>query len=249
VVTRDNIVGFICSRVRGFDGLAEICSNVPTPSVPSAARQLVASKLNSACVDTQGLKISVAFRAPVTGQASIQVFSTGPDFFPSGQGMTDTYEMSRMISTEVDRLEFIIPVASMPVGEKLFGNIIVSDGEGIFSHVAYLINVYDCSATDTPLPDSASVTRGDPPVIHSATCLPDRQLMLAFKFDEPVLGQYQALVEDLPFQLASVVSQPALLFFSGAALTDEPIVIKLVSATDQVIVFEETYTPPDCSAN
>lgn len=73
--------------------------------------------------------------------------------------------------------------------------------------------------------------------------------MIAFEFEGPVLGQYRALVDEMPYQLASVINQPAMLFFSGQPPTDGPVVIRLISATDEEIVFEETYTPPACSAN
>jgi hypothetical protein len=137
----------------------------------------------------------------------------------------------------------------MPVGAQIFGNIIVSDGEGVISHVAYLINVDDCSAVNPPLPDETLISIAGIPAIYSATCLPNQQLMIAFEFDKPVLGQYQALVADLPYQLASVVSQPTMLFFSGESPPEGSVVIRLVSAIDQVVVFEESYTPPVCKPN
>jgi hypothetical protein len=56
------------------------------------------------------------------------------------------------------------------------------------------------------------------------------------------------LVADIPYELASVINQPATLFFSGEAPPEGPVVIRLVSAIDEVTVFEETYTPPVCSA-
>jgi len=242
VMGKDRIMSFVCS----YEGFSGICTNQPLPLSSEGSGQFVASKINSACVDDHGMKMLILFESPLTGEASIQVFSTGPDFFPSEQGMTDTYKMSTTITTAVDRLEFIIPVASMPVGEQIFGNMIVSDGEGIISHVAYLINVNDCSAFNPPLTDETLIPVVGIPAIYSATCLPNQQLMIAFEFDKLVLGQYQALVADLPYQLASVVSQPAMLFFSGDSPPQESVVIRLVSATDQVVVFEETYTPPVC---
>jgi len=244
VIGKDNIMSFVCNN-EGFMG---ICSNLPSPLTSAGSGQLVASKINSACVDDQGLKMLISFESPLTGEANIQVFSTGPDFFPSEQGMTDTYEMSTKITTAVDHMESIIPVASMPAGEQIFGNIIVSDGEGVISHVAYLINVYDCSAVNPPLPDETLIPVAGIPAIYSATCLSNQQLMIAFEFDKPVLGQYQALVANLPYQLASVVSQPAMLFFSGDSPPEGPVIIRLVSATDQAVVFEETYLPPVCSS-
>jgi hypothetical protein len=192
-------------------------------------------------VDSEGLQISVLIDEPLSGVADVQVFSTGPDFFPSEQGMTDTYEIGRTITDPVDQLDLVIPVDSMPVGEKIFGNIII-DGEGSYSQVAYSLMVSDCSTANTPPSHSIS----DIPTIQSAACLPSRQLMIAFEFERPVFGQYQALVDGKPYQLASIVSQPALLFFSGEPPLEGPIVIKLVSATDEAIVLEETYTPPVC---
>lgn len=72
--------------------------------------------------------------------------------------------------------------------------------------------------------------------------------MIAFEFEESIPGQYQALVAGTPYLLASIINQPALLFFSGEPPPDGPIIIKLVSAVDQVVLFEETYTPPACSS-
>jgi hypothetical protein len=72
-------------------------------------------------------------------------------------------------------------------------------------------------------------------------------MMIAFEFDQPVLGQYLALVSNIPYQLASVVNQPAMLFFSGTSPPEELVVIKLVSATSEVVVFEETYNVPVCN--
>ena len=244
VIPKDNIISFVCNYTRGFDGFARICSNLQSPPLPTGSGQLVASKINSACVDAQGLKISVLFDLPLTGEAHIDIFSTGPDFFPSEEGMTDTYEISMTFTTAVDHLDLVIPVDSMPVGEQIFGNIIVSE-ERISSHVAYLLNVSDCSTTSAP---PSNLTPTDIPIIHSATCLPSRQLMIALEFEEPVSGQYQVLVAGIPYQLASAASQPATLFFSGTPPPEGPIVIRLVSAIDQVVVFEGTYTPPVCDA-
>lgn len=245
VVPKDNIRNFVCNYARDYDGFARMCSNLPSPPVPADSGQFVASRINSACVDAQGLKISVTFDVPLTGEAHIQIFSTGPDFFPSARGMTDTYEISTVITTAVDHLDLVIPVDSMPVGEQIFGNIIVNE-EGFSSYVAYLISVLDCSTTSALPSDSTS---NGIPIINSATCLPSRQLMIAFEFEEPVLGQYRASVADIPYRLASVVSQPAMLFFSGESPPEGPIVIRLISATDEAIVFEEIYTPPACGAN
>jgi hypothetical protein len=242
-VPKDDITKFVCNYARDFDAFVRMCSNFPSPVGTAVSDQLITSKINSACVDAQGLKIFVAFDVPLTGEAHIQVFSTGPDFFPSARGLTDTYETSMILTTPVDHLDLIIPVDSLPVGEPIFGNIIVSE-ESVSSYVAYLINVSDCSTASAP-PSNFSPT--DIPVIQSATCLPSKQLMIAFEFEKLVLGQYQALVADIPYQLASVVSQPAVLFFAGDSPPEGPIVIRLVSATDQVVVFEETYTPPVCS--
>jgi hypothetical protein len=181
---------------------------------------------------------------PLSGEARIQVFSTGPDFFPSSQGMTDTYEITTTLASAVDHLDVIIPVDAMPAEEQIFGNIFINDEE-LSSFVAYSINVSDCSASNGPPPN---LTPNGVPIIRSATCLPSRQLMIAFEFEGPVLGQYRVLVADKPYQLASIVSQPAILFFSGEPPPEGPIVISLISATAQEVIFEENYTPPNCDA-
>jgi hypothetical protein len=240
---RNEITGLVCSIIGNADVFARLCSGVP-PAAVQGPGELIVSRIVSACVDSEGLQISVLIDEPLTGVADVQVFSTGPDFFPSEQGMTDTYEISRTITSPVDQLDLVIPVDLMPVGEKIFGNILI-DGEGSYSQVAYSLSVSDCSTANTP----PSNPTNDIPTIQSATCLPSRQLMIAFEFERPMFGQYQALVDGKPYQLASIVSQPAILFFSGEPPPEGPIVIRLISATDEAIVFEETYTPPVCGGN
>lgn len=228
---RENITGFVCNYTEGYASFARMCSS-----------QLVVSKITSACLDSQGLNISIAFDVPLTGVADIQVFSTGDDYFPSEQGLADSFKINMTIPTAVDHLDLVIPVDAMPVGVQIFGNVVVS-AEVISSHVAYFTNVSNCSVSDSFPPQSTPVNR---PNIHSATCLPSRHLMIAFEFEESLPGQYQVLVADTPYELASVINQPAMLFFSGDPPPEGPIIIKLISATDQEIIFEETYTPPIC---
>jgi hypothetical protein len=235
MVPKDGLTGFVCTYVRGYDVFARMCANVPSD-------EFVPSRIDSACVDAEGLKISVAFDSPLTGDALIQVFSTGPDFFPSSRGLTDTYEVNRTLTPAVDHLDLVIPVESMSEGELIFGNIVVS-GNAASSHVSYLANVSDCSLNNG-LPSNTALT--SIPSIHSATCLSSTQLMIAFAFEEPLRGQYQVLVANTPYKLASVVTQPSMLFFSGELPPKGPVVISLVSATDQSVVIEETYTPPIC---
>jgi hypothetical protein len=239
---KGSMTNFVCSYVRDYDGFSGLCSDRTTPPTPASSDQLIASKINSVCLDDQGLKISAAFDEPLTGVADIQVFSTGDDYFPSEQGLADSFKISMTIPTAVDHLDLVIPVDAMPVGIQIFGNIFVSE-EGVSSHLSYFLNVFDCS-TIGALP--SQLIPIDSPIIHSATCLPSRQLMIAFEFEESVPGQYQVLVADIPYQLASVINQPAMLFFSGEPPPEGPIVIRLVSATDQEVVFEDSYTPPVC---
>lgn len=241
---KGGITKFVCNYAGGFDGLAERCSDQQSPTPRVGSGQLISSRVNSACLDTDGLKISIAFDEPLAGTANVQVFSTGEDYFPSEQGISDSFRINVTIPEAVDNLDLIIPVDAMPTDVQIFGNIVVSEEE-ILSHVAYFINIEDCAAAST-FP-SQFVVIGSP-IIHSATCLPTRHLMIAFEFEESVPGQYQALVAGTPYQLASVISQPARLFFSGTAPPQGPVVIRLVSAIDQAVVFEETYTPPICEA-
>jgi hypothetical protein len=237
---KDSITSFVCNYTRDYAAFTRMCSGVPSQT-PEASGELISATIASACVDLQGLKISVLIDEPLAGAANIQVFSTGPDFFPSERGMTDTYEISQPITTAVDHLDLVIPVDSMPIGEKIFGNIAVS-GEGVYSQTAYSIMVSDCSTTNTLPPNPTD----NIPSIQSTTCLPSGQLMIAFEFEGPVLGQYRVLVDDVPYQLASVIHQPATLFFSGVRPPEEPVEIRLISATDEVTLFQETYSPPLC---
>ena len=243
-VSKDNLRQFVCNYIGQYDSFGTMCRNPATPPAEGSS-QLVASKIISACLDEGGLKLSVAFDEPVTGASNIQVFTTGEDYFPSEQGISDSFKMNMTIANAADDLDFIIPVDSMPVGEQIFGNFALN-GEGISSFVAYSMNVTDCSVTSEPLPGS---TPDDFPTINSATCLPGGHLMIAFEFESQVLGQYRASMGDTPYQLASVINQPAMLFFSGDPPREGPIVIRLVSATDEAVMFEETYTPPVCGAS
>jgi hypothetical protein len=244
VVPKDNLRNFMCTYVRDFDAFAQMCSISSLPPLATGSDQLVAARITSACLDSEGLKMTVTFDEPLVGTSNIQVFSTGEDYFPSEQGISDSFRMNLAIPSAADHLDIIIPVDSMPAGEQIFGNIVIND-EGVSSYVAYFVDVSNCSSTSVPLPN---LTPNEVPIISSATCLPSRQLMIAFEFEGAVLGQYRALVADTPYQLASVINQPAMLFFSGEPPPEGPIVIRLISATDEVVVFEETYTPPVCSS-
>ena len=238
-----NISAFVCSFTGRAAIFAGMCSDTPFPT-PSGESQIVASRIISACLNSDGLKLSVLFDQPMTGASDIQVFTTGDDYFPSEQGISDSFRMNTTVPSAADHLDFIIPVDSMPVGEQIFGNFVIND-EGVSSFVAYSMNVTDCSVTSESPPSS---TPNDTPTINSATCLPSQHLMIAFQFESQVLGQYRALVADIPYELASVINQPATLFFSGDAPPEGPVVVRLVSAIDEVTVFEETYTPPICGA-
>jgi hypothetical protein len=241
VVPRENTTNFICNYADKYAVFAQLCQNASPPSADPGSEQVVAARISSLCLDSEGLRMSVSFDKPLTGTSNIQVFSTGEDYFPSEQGISDSYRMSMTLPIAADRFDILVPVDAMPVGEQIFGNIVIND-QGVSSFVAYSMNVSDCSKTSA-LPN---LTPNDIPTINSATCLPSRHLMIAFEFEGSVLGQYRALVADIPYQLASVINQPAMLFFSGEPPPEGPVLIKLVSATDEVIVFEETYTPPVC---
>jgi hypothetical protein len=243
VMPKDNITSFVCTSIGNSAIFARICSDSP-PLRPAGSSQIVASRIVSACLNREGLKISVAFDEPLTGASDIQVFTTGDDYFPSEQGISDSFKMNMTVHSAAGHLDFIIPVDAMPVGEQIFGNFFISD-EGVSSFVAYSMNVTDCAITSAP---PTGLAPNDTPTINSATCLPSRHLMIAFEFESHVLGQYRASVADRPYQLASVINQPATLFFSGEPPPTGPVVIRLVSATDEEVVFEETFTPPVCGA-
>jgi hypothetical protein len=244
--TRDRIGSFLC----GYVDFGEICSNTPSANTVGASGELINSQIISACVDTEGLKISVAFGAPLAGTSSIQVFTTGEDVFPGEQGMEDSFRMSRDIPTATDQLDLVIPVESMPVGEHIFGNIIMSEENVISSHVAYFVAVTDCLSSAVANPNPTLLTDYDTtPIDFNATCLSENRLRLAFEFNRPVFGQYLALVNNMPYGLVSVGNQPAALFFSGAHPPEDTVHISLISATDQNVMFEETLTLPICESN
>jgi hypothetical protein len=240
-VPKGNVTSLVCNYLGTYDVLARMCSNLPSVG-PAGPDHLVTSRITSACIETEGLRISVAFDQPLTGATHIQVFTTGDDYFPSEQGISDSFKMSMTIPSAANQVDFMIPVDSMPVGEQIFGNFAIKD-EGVSSFVAYSMNVTDCSrASETP----SGSTPDEIPMIDSATCLPSQHLMIAFAFESEVLGQYRASVADIPYELASVINKPATLFFSGELPPEGPVVIRLVSATNETTVFEETYTPPIC---
>lgn len=200
-------------------------------------------------MDPQGLKISVALDAPLSGEANIQVFTTGEDVFPSEQGMADSYETSILISNSTDQLDFLIPVESMPVGEQIFGNIATNQEQVISSHRAYFVEVSDCSVADEASPNVSLITEYDNvPTGYKAACLTGNRLMIGWEFNKPVFGQYQSLVAGMPYHLASIGNQPVVLFFSGDAPPAGPILLQLVSGTDQTVLFEETFTSPMCGS-
>jgi hypothetical protein len=240
---KNQITSFVCNSLGAARLFDRMCSSVPSSTAPGMDA-LVASRITSVCLDSDGLRMSVAFDEPLTGASNIQVFTTGDDYFPSEQGISDSFRMKLSLPDAADHIEILIPVDSMPVGEQIFGNIVIAD-EHVSSFFAYSMNVSGCSGVmDPPI----NVTPQEPPIIRSATCLPDSHLMIAFQFESPILGQYRVLVEDTPYQLASIINQPATLFFSGDSPQQGPVLIRLISATDEITVFEEMYTPPVCGA-
>lgn len=87
------------------------------------------------------------------------------------------------------------------------------------------------------------------PEIINATCVgkgAGKQLMIVFKFDQDVIGEYAALVADIPYELASVTQYPDRLYYFGTPPPQGPITIKLVSTSNQAIAYEEIYTPVVC---
>jgi hypothetical protein len=65
--TRDRIGRFLC----GYMDIGEICSNTPSANTVNASGELIDSQIISACVDTDGLKISVAFGAPLAHEDDV----------------------------------------------------------------------------------------------------------------------------------------------------------------------------------
>ena len=245
VTAKDRIGSFFCSN----EAFAGMCSDQYPADTIAIPNQLINSEIVSACVDTQGLKISIALDAPLAGVANIQVFTTGEDVFPSEQGMADSFRTSMAIPGSTAQLDFLIPVESMPVGERIFGNIVTSQEKVVSSHAAYFVEVSDCSLAGETIPNPTLITDyANVPTGYKATCLAGNRVMIGWEFDKPVLGQYRALVAGIPYHLASIGNQPVVLFFSGDAPPDGPISIQLVSGTDQTILFEETFTAPICTS-
>lgn len=244
VRVKDNLSNFACQ----YQAFKTLCTNALSPVINSG--EVTTSQIRSACVDTRGLKVSMVFGRTLAGKASIQVFTTGEDVFPTDWGMSDSFETSLVISAATDTIDFVVPVESMPVGEHIFGNIVTSQENVISSYVAYFIRVSHCPGDDAPSANPTLMTsHEDIPIQHEITCLPEDRLMVAFEFDKPVFGQYQAMVAGRPYRLVSVGNQPAALFFSGERPPEGVVAIKLVSATDQAMIFEESSTLPVCGVN
>lgn len=238
---KDGFSNFACR----FSVLENLCANPALPTIDSD--EFTTSRISSACVDPDGLKISVDFGALLAGEANIQVFTTGEDVFPTERGMSDSFEMDLAIPVPTDQLDVVIPVESMPVGEQIFGNIVTSRDGSISSHVTYFTEVSDCLSSGAQSTDPALLTsQDDVPNNYNVTCLPNNRLMVAFEFDAPVQGQFQALVADVPYNIVAVGNQPAILFFSGVHPGEGSTLVKLVAASDQSIVFEGSHTLPVC---
>ena len=87
------------------------------------------------------------------------------------------------------------------------------------------------------------------PVILNSTCVgksESKQLMIVFEFEQGVIGDYEALVADIPYELAPVTSYPNRLYYFGTPPPQGPITIRLVSTSNQAIAYEEMYTPVVC---
>jgi hypothetical protein len=72
VAAKDNITSLVCNYASGYDGFSRICPNLPSPPSSLGSGQPVASRITAACLDSEGLNISVAFDEPLRGAANIQ---------------------------------------------------------------------------------------------------------------------------------------------------------------------------------
>lgn len=66
--------------------------------------------------------------------------------------------------------------------------------------------------TPSPTPNPDGI-----PVIINSICLNKQQLMIVFKFQQPVTGLYEVLVNGVPYQLTPVPDYPNRLYFFGVA--------------------------------
>jgi len=241
-------------------GYAPSPTPTPRPRVPQANV--------GACLEGNQLTVSVQFDMPVTGDVSIQVFSSAGNYFVSQpettgfQQTTDLYESNAAIIPPVVQLDFVIPTVSMPVGAgvtvtfRFDGSVQGSIVEGAIVEQSNL-TVLECrpveaippSPTFTPSPTLTPNPDGVPVIINFG-CLSSQQFMVVFEFEQPVLGEYEAFVNDVPYELTPFPTEPARLYFIGAAIPGGGFpVIVLKSLPDQLVVLERSdYPTPQCEA-
>lgn len=239
------MVDYMCHTAAG-DGVAGLCADAPDPTSTALSAQSKVLSIDSACVDDAELRISVVFDEPLTTDATVQIVSGSGDIFLTPQGLANTYLTTIPIASVTNRLDLIVPVAPLRAGQEVVGTIIISSGGGD-SRAAYYLFVSDCQAIETiAVSPTPAINADGTPRLYALTCLESGQLMVSFRFDQPVTGRYRALVAGAPYEATLIADQPSTLFFIGEPPPSEPVVIRLISLPAESIVFEETHTPPYC---
>jgi hypothetical protein len=71
--------------------------------------------------------------------------------------------------------------------------------------------------------------------------------MIVFEFEQDVMGNYEAYIANIPYQLTPVSGYPKRLYYIGEPPPQGPISINLILTSEKPrSVFLETYTPVVC---
>ena len=184
------------------------------------------------------LMVSFVFNQPATGE-----FELDWGAVPTGGNQSVSIQDSSVVSFRPDLHD--------EDGTYNILSIVLSDGSGTIYDDTEIRQVETCSTQMGEVPPSPTSTPnpdGTPTIINSV-CVgsgPSKQLMVVFEFEQDVLGEYAALVAEIPYQHSPVGDYPHRLYYFGTPPPQGPITIQLVSIPDLAIAFEETYIPVVC---
>ncbi len=236
-------------------GYAPPPTPTPTPIPPPTLQVGV-----TACLDGNDLTIAIQFDRPVTGEAHLQVFSSGGSDFltqPDATGFqqrTNNFNKTENITAAIARWEIVIPTSSNPVGIGISGTFVLFPLVGEAPNSAWVefsMEVLECNPTEILPPTETPTPTPNPdgtPAIINSICVSNTQLMIVFEFQQPVTGLYEVFVNGIPYQLTPVPDQPDRQFFIGAAPPGGGMpTIVLQSLPDHALVLEVAdYSVPQC---
>jgi hypothetical protein len=222
---------------------SEVVIPSPTSSPSPVPTDVILGISVTACLDQNQLLVSIQFDRSVTGEISFNLATTSPD-----------YVLRTTFTKLENHWDFVIPDISFPEGSNIHGGIVYLPDDAspvALSQLVYDFKVAGCgtepTATPTPTPSPTPNPDGIPVIINSQ-CLSSQQLMIVFQFAQSVTGQYELFVNGALYEIAPVPSQPARLYFFGAAPAGGgyPKIV-LRSLPDHGVVLELTdYQVPQC---